>query len=183
MRQVAVGCVSAIIGLIVGVILMLGATQVLSKTDTPNIPAPIPSSSRTDVSITPSAAFVNSQLSQAVRQSGLAKQATIALDAPNVVQVTATIETSILGQRVSVNATARMRVSVKGGRILLAVEKVDTGNTLIPQSLIAPTVENLRVQAENQINLLVQRSLQGTSLRVTNVRITPNDVTVDLVSQ
>jgi hypothetical protein len=40
----------------------------------------------------------------------------------------------------------------------------------------------VRAQAENQINTLVQRSLQGTNLRLSNIRITPTELIVDLAS-
>lgn len=180
MRQAAIGCLGILIGLIVGIVLMVGFFN-LGANSNVETPLPAPNASRVDVSITASAAFLNAQLSQTIKQSGFAKQATVSLGAPNVVQVAAVIETTVLGQRVSLNTTTRMRVSVQAGRIVLTVDKVDTGNLPIPQAFLASMIENVRAQAENQINALAQRSLQGTNLRVTNVRITPNDVTVDLV--
>lgn len=111
------------------------------------------------------------------------KQATIALDAPNLVKVAAMVDVTILGQRINTNATVTMRVTVKNNRIALAVDKVDTGNTLVPQSMINNAIENLRAQAENQINTLVQRGLQNTGLRLANARITPSEMTIDLVAQ
>ncbi len=180
MKNFTVGCLGAVLGLIVGLALAFAGAQFLQSSNSTDVPMPVPP--QADVTITTSAAFINSQMQPAVKQSGLAKQATITLASPNLIQVAATVSASVLGLPLTVNATASMRVSVQRGRILLVVDKVDSGGVTVPQSIIGPTVEKMRASAESQINQLVQRALQGTSLRVSSVRVTPNDLSIDLVS-
>jgi hypothetical protein len=182
-KPIAIGCLGTILGLIVGIVLTFAAMSMAPKQNLPVEPVPTLSSARSDVSITASATFINSQIQPAVRASGLLKQVAVTFEAPNVVRIATTVDTTILGQRVTANATATMRVAVKNNRITLTVEKIDTGNVAIPTTLVSGTVETLRAQAEDQINRLVQRALQGTSLRVINARVTPNDLTLDLASQ
>jgi len=181
MKNLAVGCLGAVLGLIVGLALAFAGAQFLQSSNSTDVPMPVPP--QADVTITTSAAFINSQMQPAVKQSGLAKQATITLASPNLIQVAATVDANVLGLPLTVNATASMRVSVQRGRILLTVDKVDSGGVTVPQSIIGPTVEKMRAAAESQINQLVQRALQGTTLRVTNIHITPDEMIVDLTSQ
>lgn len=146
--------------------------------------APALPASASDVSVTASAAFINSQLQQAVKQTGLAKQATVTLASPNVIRVAAVVDASALvGIPVTVNATMSMRVSVQKGRILLTVDKVDAGGVSVPQALLGSTVEQMRALAEDQVNQMLQRAQEDASLRVVNVRVTPNAVTIDLAGQ
>lgn len=183
MKSILVGCAGAVLGFIVGLGLMLGASQFLKPAVVEDISTPVPAPVSADVSITVSAALLNTQLQQVVRQSGLAKQASVSLAAPNVVRAAMVVDTNVLGQRLSVNATVTLRVSVQSGRIVLAVEKIDVGGVTIPQSMLASLVEQLRKQAEDEINRAAQRSLQGTGLRIVGVRMTASTLTVDLTRQ
>ncbi len=176
MKEIAIGCVSAILGLMLGAALGFGVSRLVPSASAPTIPAPIAAPGQADVSVVLSAAFLNAQMQQVAKPSGI-KSLSITLAAPNVMQAVAVVETSVLGQKISVNVRARTRVTVQSGRIRLTVEQVETSGVSVPSSLVNSTVETLRVQAETQVNLLVQRALQGTSLRVTGVVITPNDVT------
>ncbi|MCI0477848.1 MAG: DUF2993 domain-containing protein [Anaerolineales bacterium] len=182
MKDLAIGCLGAILGLVVGIALTFGAMSLLPKTDSSEKVASVISGSRGDVTITVSAKYLNAQLQQLTKQTGLAKQATLTLVAPNIVQVVVAVDTKILGQTISGNAIARLRVSVQNGRVALAVEKIDVSGIGVSQSLVAPMVEQVRTQAEDQINKMIQRELQGTGLRLSNVRVAPNEIAVDLVA-
>jgi hypothetical protein len=184
MKAIVVGCAGLLIGLAVGILAMFAAVRMFQPqaalpTATPTLPPAV----KSDVTLTVSAAYINSQVQQAIRQSGVAKQATVKLASPNIIQAAATVEVVVLTQKVTVNATTWMRVSVKNGRIVITVDKVDTDNVAVPQSLLSTTVEQIRAASENQINLAMQRALQGTSLRLANVRVTPSELTVDFVAQ
>lgn len=181
MKYSAFGCFGAIVGFILGALITAGVFSISNRAvvETPTL---IPNGSSAAVSVIASAAYLNAQIQQAAQQSGMLKNATVTLQAPNIVRVAATVDVTVLGQRINANATVTMRVSVKNNRIALAIEKIDTGSVPVPQSLINSNLESLRAQAENQINTLVQRSLQGTSLRLSNIRVTPTEMTVDLVS-
>jgi hypothetical protein len=182
MKGVAFGCFSALLGLIVGAVLTFGFFQFMATGPQPTAVPELPAS-QSDVSITASSTFINAQIQQAFRQSGFGKQATVTLASPNLIQVSAVVDASALGLPLTVNATVSMRVSVQRGRIMLTIDKVDAGGIALSQSAIGPTVEKMRAAAENQINQLVQRALQGSGLRVSNVRVTQNDLTVNLVGQ
>jgi hypothetical protein len=183
MKDIAIGCISAILGLVFGIVLTFGVMSLLPKGNSPATSEPLLSASRADASVTVSASYLNAQLQQVVKQTGLAKQATLTLVAPNIAQVAVTVDTKFLGQTISGNATARMRVSVQNARVLLAVEKLDVSGIGISQSLVSPIIEQLRAQAEDQVNKMIQRELQGTDVRLSNIRVTPNEVSAELVSQ
>jgi len=182
MRTALLAVICVILGLCLGVAATAGFFSVGIR-QTLATPAPPPNGVYADLSVVATAPFVNSQIQQAIKSSGLLKQASLVFESPNIVRIIAAVDTTILGQRVTANPTATMRVTVKNNRIILTVEKIDTGNPAIPSSVVSGAVETLRAQAEDQINRLVQRALQGTTLRVNNVRITSNDLTIDLVSQ
>jgi hypothetical protein len=183
MKSLGAGCIGIVLGLIAGIVLTFGAVQLMgSGSDQPA--KPTLSAGASDVSVTASLPFINSQLRQAVEQSGLGKQATVTLVSPNVIQVAASVDASaLIGIPVTVNATMSMHVSVKNGRILLTVDKVDAGGVGVPQSIMGSTVEQMRALAENQINRMVQRALEGTTLRVVDVHVTPNALTIDLAGE
>ena len=184
MKSFGAGCIGIILGLVVGIVLTFGVVQLMgSSTEQPTTPLTV-ATGAPDVSVTASLPFINSQLQQAVSQSGLGKQATVTLASPNGIQVAANVDASaLIGIPVTVNATMSMHVSVQNGRILLTVDKVDAGGVGVPQSLLGSTVEQMRALAENQINRMVQRALEGTTLHVVDVRVTPHAMTIDLAGQ
>ncbi len=182
MKGLGFGCLGAVIGLVVGIILAVAAAELMGSGSAQPAAVP-PPASQSAVSITASAAFMNSQLQQAVRTSGLGNQPSITLASPNLVQVSGNVAVSILGIPLTADATVSMRVTVQRGRILLTVDRIDAGGIMVPQSAIGPEVEKTRAAVEDEINALVQRALQGTSLRVSNIRVTPNDMSIDLDNQ
>ena len=95
-------------------------------------------------------------------------------------RIAAAQDVSVLGFSISLNAIVTMRVSVQNGRIILKTESVDTGGLPLPQSTVDATVERVRAQAEEEMNRAVQNALRGTNLRVTNIRLSESDVTVEL---
>ena len=184
MKNLEVGCLGIILGLVAGIILTIGAVQLMASGASEPAAAPTLSANASDVSVTASLPFINSQLQQAVKQSGLGKQAAVTLVAPNVIRVAAVVDASaFVGIPVTVNATISMHTSVQGGRIVLTIDQVDAGGVGVPQSLMGSTIEQMRALAENQVNRMVQRALEGTTLRIVNVRVTPNAMTIDLAGQ
>ncbi len=183
MKEIAIGCIGAILGLVVGIVLTFGALSLLPKTDPAEKVASAVGASRADAMVTVSASYLNAQLQQIVKQTGLAKQATLTLVAPNIAQVVVAVDTKILGQTIAGNATARLRVSAQNGRVLLAIEKLDVSGIGVSQSLVSPMVEQLRAQAEDQVNKMIQRELQGTGLRLSNIRVTPSEIAAELAAQ
>ena len=69
MKQLGIGCLGGVIGLVAGLALAFAAAQLMPGNA---LPTATPPASTADVTITANAAFINSQLQQAVRQSGLA---------------------------------------------------------------------------------------------------------------
>lgn len=184
MKSLTVGCTSALVGLVIGVVLGLGASSLLGRAESSSASVtPVVSTARGDMTIIVSARYLNTQLQQLVKQTGLAKQATLTLVAPNIAQMTVAIDTRLMGQAVTGNVSARMRVAVQSGRVVLTIEKVDASNINIPQTLFTPILDQVRTQAEDQINRIIQHELQGTGLRLTSIRIAPDEVTLDLTAQ
>jgi len=183
MKSIAIGCTGAILGLVIGIVVAFGVMSFFPKESSLAANTPVPGAPRADATVAVTASYLNAQLQQVVKQTGLAKQATLTLAAPNIVQVAVAVDTKILGQTISGNATARMRVSTENARVLLAVEKLDVSGVGISQSLVSPMIEQLRAQAEDQINRMIQRELQGTGLRLSNIRVMSSEIAADLVGQ
>jgi LmeA-like phospholipid-binding len=183
MKSVGVGCIGIILGLVAGIVLSFGVVQLMG-TSAAEPTAPILPASAAEVSITASQPFINAQLQQAVKQTGLAKQATVTLASPDVIRVAAPVDASALvGIPVTVNATVSMRVSVQNNRIHLTIDKIDAGGMSVPQSVAGAAVDQLRASAENEINQMVQHALEGTNLHIVDVRVTPDAMTIDLSGQ
>jgi hypothetical protein len=183
MRAMTIGCTAALVGLIIGAALVLGAVAVFAQQGTPLPSGGVVVPGQADVSISFSANYLNSQLQQVIKQTGLVKQATLTLAPPNIAQVVTTVNANILGQTVSTSVSIRMHATVVNGRVVLTVDNVDAGALGLAQGLVAPTVEQLRAQAETQINQMIQRNLQGTGLKPSNIRATTNDISLDLTAQ
>lgn len=181
MKTLAVGCLGLVVGLIAGAGLILFMTSAAPK-PTPTVAAPI-TSGHPEVSITVSAAFAASQIQQAVRQSGIAKTAAVSFAAPNLIRIATNVEVSVLSVPLSIDVTVAMRVMVQKGRIVFTTDSVDAGGLTLPPSVTSSTIEPVRVQAEDEINRIVQRALQGTNLHVSNIRIAADVLTVELTGQ
>jgi len=178
MKTISVGCLGLVIGLIVGAALVYLALYPAPK-PTPSAAVPI-ASTRPELAINVNASYAASQIQQVIRQGGLAKNATTTFGPPNLIRVATTVDVSVLGVPLSVNATIAMRVTVQKARIVLTTDSVDAGGFAISPSLVNSTVEPGRVQAEEEINRVVQRALQGYNLRISNIRMTAEDLNIEL---
>ena len=184
MKSLALGCVSIVVGIFIGALLILLVAPALSVGGLDKAPADsVVAPSRSDLTISASAPFVNAQIQPAIRQSGIAKEATITFAAPNFVIMSAPVSVKLLGQTIQVSATTTLGLKVQNGRAVLTIEKVDANGFSVPPELLASYTENLRAQGEDQINRLVQRGLQGTTLRLTGIRVSSDAITMDLSSR
>jgi hypothetical protein len=182
MKTFFVGCLGLIIGMIAGAGLILFATTAAFKpTPTATVAAPL-APAHPEVSITVNAAFAASQMQHVVRQSGVAPSAAVTFAAPNLIRMATNVEVNVLGVPLSIDVTVAMRVTVQKGRIVLTTDSVDAGGLTLPPS-VASSIEPLRVQAEDEINRIVQRALQGTNLRVSSIRIAADALTIELTGQ
>ena len=143
---------------------------------------PLSLTARPDISVFADANYVRPQLESAIRQTGIVKQAQVELAAPNLVLVTTPVAITLLGQPLQVDATTTMSVGVQNGRAVVSVEKIDASGVEVPRDFYLPVVEKLRVQGEDQLNRLVQSGLKGTGLRLANIRMAADGVTIDFSS-
>ncbi len=184
MKTFSIGCTGALLGLLAGIAVMIGTNFFLqSPAPSADLSVPTVSPIKSDVTIVVSANYFNAQLKQAITKSGVIKQPNVALASPNIVKLTGLVDVTLSGQRISTNATITLRATVQSGRVALTVDKIEAGGINVPQSLIAPTIESVRKQAEDQINALVQNALKGTGLKLANLRVTANDLTIELTGQ
>ncbi len=184
MKSFLFGCVGTFIGLVLVVVLlvMLG---VFNAPATPSglTASPVAVTGQPDISITASTQYVNTQMQKAIGQTGLVKQATANFAPPNLIRIVAPINVALLGQTLAVNVNATMSVSVQNGRAILKMEQVEAGGFNVPSSVVSSQAEPLRAQAEQQINQLILRELQGSGLSLSNIRVTSDALTIDLVSR
>jgi hypothetical protein len=173
MKTPVIGCTGALIGLVVGILLTFAVnlfTPIGARV------APL-DSSQADVTITASAAFVNSQLPAFVKQTGLVKQATLNFMPPNLARIAATTDVSLFGQRIAINAMVTMQMRVENGRVVLTIDQVQAGGLNVPQSFANGFAENYRAQAEEQINRALTRALPGMSLRLISIATAQDEIT------
>ena len=93
------------------------------------------------------------------------------------------VQTNLIGVPINARAIVTMRLAVKNGRILLTTESIDVGGIAVPRGLVDSAVEQARAQAEDQLNRAVTSALRGSNLRLSNIRLTADDLTVELSSQ
>jgi hypothetical protein len=185
MKNSVLGCCGVILGIVLGAAVMVFAMSFVNVNALAREPVPqellLPD--RPDVTITASSTFINPQLEQAIVKSGLAKQAHVSLVAPNIIRVESPVSVSFLGQLMTVDATVQMVVGVQGGRITLTTDKVEAGGFSVPPSALGQDFERQRRATEDEINREAQRSLEGTRLVVSDVRVAPEGLSVDLKMQ
>ncbi len=182
MKSFAIGCGGILIGLIAGMVLVIGANQFLSRTSASMVDPP-PQVTSSDVSITASTAFLAAQMQQTFKQSNLARQATFAFASPNLVRATMLVDVPVLGKTVQANATVTCHVAAQNGKVILAVDNVDVAGMNVPQNVMSQMTERVRSQIETQMNQMLQRMLQGTTLRLVGLGITSNEITMQFKAQ
>ncbi len=177
MRSLTLGC----LGILIGIALVLAAALAAFLFLNPAVDrAPLaaaPAVSAPDVAVSASAGFLQSQIEPTIVQSGLAQQAMVTLAAPNIIQVSSPVHITVLGQSMTVNTTVTMAISVQNGRVLLKTTQVEAAGVQVPQSVLTARFETLRALGEDLINRQMQRALQGTSLKLINVVVTPDAMT------
>lgn len=185
MKNSVLGCCGVILGIILGAIIMVFALPFVNLNALAREPVTqeqlLPN--RADVTITASNSFINPQLEQAIVKSGLAKQAHVSLVAPNLIRVASPVNISFLGQLITVDATVQMAVGVQGGRITLTTDKVEASGFGVPPSALGQDFERQRTAAEDEINREAQQTLEGTRLVISDVRVAPAGLSVDLKMQ
>ena len=150
-------------------------------TDTSAYPTPQPG--QADVSINASTAFLNAQMQQTFKQSNLARQAAFAFASPNIVRATMLVDLPVLGKTTQVNATVTCRLTAQNGKVVLVVDSVDVAGVSVPQNIASQTTERVRAQIETQINQMMQRMLQGTTLRLQGISVDSNEITMQFKAQ
>ncbi len=177
MKGFSIGCAGFIVGLIAGMAFFLAVFLFVMPRSAQALTPPPTVAGQPDVSVTVSAALVNAQLQQSLRQYNVVRQATVTFASPNIVRGAFNVQTSVAGVALSTNATVSMHATVQNGRVVLAVDSVDTGGLNLDQSVTAPAVEQVRALMENQINQMLQSSLQGTHLTLIGLVTTPSTIT------
>ncbi len=185
MKNSILGCGGAILGIVLGAVVILVALSFANVRALAREPVAqeLSLSSRPDVTITASDTFIKPQLEQAIVKSGLAKQARVSLVAPNIVRVESPVSVSIFGQSITIDAMVQMAVAVRSGRITLTADKVEASGLPVPPSALGHDFERLLGATEELINREAQSSLQGTELVISDVRVAPEGITVDLKMQ
>ncbi len=185
MKNSALGCCGVILGTVLGAIVMVFALSFVNGSVLAREPVAqeVSLASRPDVTITASNTFITPQLEQVIVKSSLVSQAHVSLVAPNIIRVESPVNINFLGQLMSVDATVQMAVAVQRGRVTLTTDRVEASGISVPPSVLGPNFERLRAAAEDEINREIQRSLAGTRLVVSDVRVSPEQLSVDLKMQ
>ena len=178
MRGLGIGCLGALLGLILGVILTIAAGLFFGTGVASNPVVPPAPSGQPDVTVVTSAAFLNTQFQTALKQSKLANQGMIAFASPNSARIAMPIDVTVLGQALSANTTVSLHVIVQNGRIVVVVDSVDVAGMNGAGALVKQPVEKARALLEDQINRLMQQTLKGTGLVLVNVTAATDNVTL-----
>lgn len=184
MRTAAFGCMSALIGVMIGALLVLTAALMVApglfQAKPPDDTVLLPD--RPAVSVTASTQYLAQLMQPEIAKTGIARQATISLAPPNLIRIHSIEDFNLLGETVSVATTVTLGMTVQNGRIIVSVVGADAGGIEVPPELLRPLVEQLRAQGEQQVNAFVQQSLQGSRLRLSSIRIVAEGLTLNLDS-
>jgi hypothetical protein len=173
------------IGLIVGVI--LGAVAVLAfvfmgiGNTAARIPVAAPSGTPA-VRLSVDEAYLNQRMADALQsQPQFAKaEPQVDLRAPNMADVTASIDAVMGGNTLRIRPTARIQFAVEGGRIRAHITDINVGPVVVPRSVIQDQIAQVEGMVETEANDAVAGALSGTGLKVVNVTATETDLVVDL---
>ena len=131
-----------------------------------------------DVTVVTSAAFLSTQFQAAVKQSNLARQATIAFAEPDAARIAVPVAVTLAGQSLTLDTTISLHALAQNGRIVVVVDSVEVVGVNVAAALVKQPVERARVLLENQINLLLQQAVKGTGLRLIGLNASPDSVTL-----
>ena len=165
-------------GLFLGVPLALGADLFVAPHTTGNPAVQASQAGQPDITVVASAAFINTQFQEALKQSKYAKQGTIAFAAPNSARIAMPVNVNLLGQALTVDTTVSLHALAQNGRIVVVVDTVDVAGFGFAGSLVKQPVEEARVLIEDEINRIMQQTLKGTGLVLVNVTAAPDNVTL-----
>ena len=178
MKSLGIGCLGALLGLLLGVPLALGADLIAGPHTTSNASVPAFQASQSDITVVASAAFINTQFQAALKQSKFANQGTITFAAPNSARIAMPVDVNLLGQALTVDTTVSLHALAQNGRIVVVVDTVDVAGFGFAGSLVKQPVEEARVLLEDEINRIMQQTLKGTGLVLVNVTAALDNVTL-----
>jgi hypothetical protein len=178
MKSLGIGCLGALLGLLLAVPLAVGAGLVASPRGTTQPVVQSSESGQPDITVVASAAFLNTQFQTALKQSKLGNQGTISFGAPNSARIAMPVSVNLLGQPLTVDATVSLHALAQNGRMVMVVDTVDVAGFNFAGSLVKQPVEQARVLLEDEINRLIQQTLKGTGLVLVNVTAAPDNVTL-----
>jgi hypothetical protein len=178
MKSLGIGCLGALLGLVLAVPLAVGAGLVVSPRGTNHPALQSSESGQPDIAVVASAAFLNTQFQGVLKQSKLANQGTLTFAAPNSARIAMPVNVNLLGQSLTVDATVSLHAVAQNGRIVVVVDAVDVAGLNFAGSLVQQPVEQARAVLEDEINRLMQQTLRGTGLVLVNLTAAPDNVTL-----
>lgn len=137
-------------------------------------PLPAQASDTSDMTITLSERFLNNRIAIGVPSTAQISNAQLDLHAGNLADFSATVNTGFI----NVNPKATVLLSVRNGRIVLDVQKVDVGGFGVPSSLIQPQIDQLKQTAETALNNEFAQLQASTGLTLQALSTTENSLTL-----
>lgn len=137
-------------------------------------PAVAQSSDSADMVVTLSERFLNRKIVEGMPQGGEVSNPQIDIHANALADFTATVRTGFL----TVTPRASVQLSVKNGRIVIDVLKVDVGGFGVPSSMIQPQIDELKATAETELNQQFADLEKSTGLKLQSLSTTENSLTL-----
>jgi hypothetical protein len=137
-------------------------------------PAVAQSSDGVDMVVTLSERFLNRKVVEGMPQDGEVSNPQIDLHTNSLADFGATVKTSFL----TVTPQASVQLSVKNGRVVIDVLKVDVGGLGVPSSMIQPEIDRLKATAESELNKQFADLDKTTGLKLYSLSTTENSLTL-----
>ena len=168
-----------LVGLIAGALVGVAGFVFITATRPPDVPPGSVSSGKPLAEIRVEQALLNEQLSANAAAFQPFSDVRAEVQAPSEVVVTGKypIETFTT---ITVYPRITLQVGVQAGQITIHVAQIDVGNVNVPRETVQTLIDGIEMQAANELNQLIARSIAGTQMTVRAVRVSDSYLIVEL---
>ena len=186
MRRVIVAVLGIFV--VIGIVACaLGANVVVAPTATPRIvvqsapslqPAPSQATDNADMTVTLSERYMNKNIARGLAQGGQVQSAQLDIQSNAVVVIDAVVQ---VNPQLRLSPRVTTQLTVENGRIVVNVQKVDVGGFGVPSNLIEPQINQMKQNAETNLNTQLANFTASSGLKLQALSTTENSLSLFFV--
>ena len=183
----AVGTVVLGIFAFIGIVACaLGANAVVAPTATPQInvqgaplqPAPAQATDNADMTVTLSERYMNNNIARGLAQGGSVESAQLDIQSNAVVVIDAVMQ---VNSQLRLSPRVTTQLTAENGRIVVNVQNVNVGGFGVPSSLIEPQINQMKQNAETNLNTQLEKFTASSGLKLQALSTTENSLSLFFV--